>query len=216
MWRLSSKPSFLRRPAINPVRAKLKSGTDERIESGQGRSHEHSFPDSHTRTAGDAPGSAHCSAPNPTQRSGTAARRPLTPVSRASRSPRFSSSNVNPHLTALDHIPNLPSHPSKILTSDLEPLSWHPGIHDPFRLTPGTNKVILVSSVSLSVPGVIESAIGRTRPGHVTLQRADDTPHGCRCLPIPGGDACQLRPDPANEPPTDDQKARPPSWRSGL
>jgi hypothetical protein len=56
VWCPGSKPSFLRRPAGNRIRAKLKGGADQRIEGGQGGSHGDSFPDPHTWTAADAPG----------------------------------------------------------------------------------------------------------------------------------------------------------------
>jgi hypothetical protein len=58
--------------------------------------------------------------------------------------------------------------------------------------------------------GVAWAASGTPPPVPVTRPGAPDRGQRCRCLPVPGGTCHAHRPDPANEPPTDDQKARPP------
>jgi hypothetical protein len=50
----------------------------------------------------------------------------------------------------------------------------------------------------------------------VTPQCADDTADGCRCLPIPGGHARQMRLDPAAAMLPRRSKGLTASWRSGL
>jgi len=53
-------------------------------------------------------------------------------------------------------------------------------------------------------------------PRRPPAARRRQTSDGCRCLPVPGGHACQIRPDPAATTPPRRSKGPTAFWRSGL